>query len=109
MAGARACRGSGCRGSSGAGESGAGHQTALLGGRCGCKWHSGGSRCVRTWVRGTRGLRRVDSTGGGKTMDLNTVIQRARSLLVSPRTEWPVIAAEPATVADLYRDYLMIV
>jgi Yip1 domain len=41
-------------------------------------------------------------------MDLNKVIQRARSLLVSPRTEWPVIAAEPATVADLYRGYLMI-
>ncbi len=42
-------------------------------------------------------------------MDLNRVIQRARSLLVSPRTEWPAIAAEPATVADLYRDYIMIV
>jgi Yip1 domain len=42
-------------------------------------------------------------------MDLNRVIQRARSLLVSPRTEWPVIAAEPATVADLYRDYIMVV
>jgi hypothetical protein len=40
-------------------------------------------------------------------MDLNKVIQRARSLLVSPRTEWPVIAAEPATVTDLYRDYIM--
>jgi len=42
-------------------------------------------------------------------MDLNKVVQRARSLLVSPRTEWPVIAAEPATVTDLYRDYIMIV
>jgi hypothetical protein len=41
-------------------------------------------------------------------MDLNKVIQRARSLLVSPRTEWPVIAAEPATVSDLYRNYIMI-
>jgi len=41
-------------------------------------------------------------------MDLNKVIQRARSLLVSPRTEWPVIGAEPATVADLYRGYIMI-
>jgi len=41
-------------------------------------------------------------------MDLNNVIQRARSLLVSPRTEWPVIAAEPATVPDLYRNYIMI-
>lgn len=42
-------------------------------------------------------------------MDFNKVIQRARSLLVAPRTEWPVIAAEPATVAGLYREYIMIV
>jgi hypothetical protein len=41
-------------------------------------------------------------------MDLNKVVQRARALLVSPRTEWPVIAAEPATVQDLYREYIMI-
>jgi hypothetical protein len=41
-------------------------------------------------------------------MDFNKVIQRARSLLVSPRTEWPVIAAEPATVTDLYREYIVI-
>lgn len=41
-------------------------------------------------------------------MDLNKIIQRARTLLVSPRTEWPVIAAEPATVQGLYREYIMI-
>jgi Yip1 domain len=41
-------------------------------------------------------------------MDLNKIIRRARALLVSPRTEWPVIAAEPATVQDLYREYIMI-
>jgi hypothetical protein len=41
-------------------------------------------------------------------MDLNKLIQRARSLLVAPRTEWPVIAAEPGTAADLYRDYILI-
>jgi hypothetical protein len=41
-------------------------------------------------------------------MDLNKIIQRARALLVSPRTEWPVIAAEPATVQELYREYIMI-
>jgi hypothetical protein len=41
-------------------------------------------------------------------MDLNKIIQRARALLVSPRTEWPVIAAEPATVQDLYREYIMV-
>jgi hypothetical protein len=41
-------------------------------------------------------------------MDLNKIIQRARALLVSPRTEWPVIAAEPATAQELYREYFMI-
>jgi hypothetical protein len=41
-------------------------------------------------------------------MDLNKIIQRARALLVSPRTEWPVIAAEPATVQGLYREYILI-
>jgi hypothetical protein len=41
-------------------------------------------------------------------MDLNKLLQRARSLLVSPRTEWPVIEAEPATIADLFRDYFMV-
>ncbi len=41
-------------------------------------------------------------------MDLNKIIQRARALLVSPRTEWPVIAAEPATVQDLYREYIIV-
>jgi hypothetical protein len=41
-------------------------------------------------------------------MDLNKIIQRARALLVAPRTEWPLIAAEPATVRGLYREYIMI-
>jgi Yip1-like protein len=41
-------------------------------------------------------------------MDLNKIIQRARALLVTPRTEWPVIAAEPTTVQVLYRDYIAI-
>jgi len=41
-------------------------------------------------------------------VNLNPVIQRARALLLSPRTEWPVIAAEPATVADLYRNYIVV-
>ena len=41
-------------------------------------------------------------------MDLNKIIQRARAVLVTPRTEWPVIAAEPTTVQDLYRDYILV-
>jgi hypothetical protein len=41
-------------------------------------------------------------------MDLNKIIQRARALLVTPRTEWPLIAAEPTTVQTLYREYILI-
>lgn len=41
-------------------------------------------------------------------MDLNKIVQRARSLLVSPKTQWPLLAAEPATIAGLYRDYIMV-
>ena len=41
-------------------------------------------------------------------MDLNKLILRARSILVAPRTEWPVIAAEPADIPDLYRNYIAV-
>src|ERR1700761_3925048 len=45
---------------------------------------------------------------GPTTMDLNKLTLRARSILVSPRAQWPVIAAEPSTLSDLYRDYFAI-
>jgi hypothetical protein len=32
---------------------------------------------------------------------------RIRNILISPRTEWPVIAAEPTDVGSLYRGYIM--
>ncbi len=41
-------------------------------------------------------------------MDINKLIQRVKSLLISPKTEWPVIAAEPATVGGLYRNYILV-
>jgi hypothetical protein len=37
-------------------------------------------------------------------MDLGT---RVKNMLTTPRTEWVVVAAEPWTVADLYRSYIM--
>ncbi|MEO7775815.1 MAG: Yip1 family protein [Steroidobacteraceae bacterium] len=36
------------------------------------------------------------------------IVQRATSLLKSPKTEWPVIAAEPTTVGELYKGYIML-
>jgi len=35
------------------------------------------------------------------------IIERVKAILTSPRSEWPVIAAEPATVAGLYTGYIM--
>jgi hypothetical protein len=35
------------------------------------------------------------------------LVDRVKNILISPRTEWPVIDAEPATVASLYTGYIM--
>lgn len=40
-------------------------------------------------------------------MDFNKLIARVKAILMSPKTEWPVIGAEPATVADLYKNYII--
>ena len=42
-------------------------------------------------------------------MDFEKLTARAKSILLTPKTEWPVIAAEPDTVAGLYKNYIMIV
>lgn len=41
-------------------------------------------------------------------MDFNKLIQRIKNILLTPKTEWPAIANEPATVADLYKNYIVI-
>ena len=41
-------------------------------------------------------------------MDLNKIIARAKAMFLGPRTEWPVIAAEPATVGSLFTGYIII-
>lgn len=40
-------------------------------------------------------------------MDLNKLVARAKAMLLSPKTEWPVVATEPTTVADLYKGYIV--
>ena len=40
-------------------------------------------------------------------MDLNKLVARAKAMLLSPKTEWPVAATEPTTVADLYKGYII--
>jgi hypothetical protein len=41
-------------------------------------------------------------------VDLNKLIARAKAILLTPKTEWPVIAEEPATAADLYKNYIVL-
>lgn len=37
----------------------------------------------------------------------NALVGRVKAILLTPQTEWPVIAAEPATIADIYKSYVM--
>ena len=41
-------------------------------------------------------------------MDINKMIARVKAILLTPKTEWPVIAAEPATIQGLYTGYILI-
>ncbi|HTW37476.1 MAG TPA: Yip1 family protein [Steroidobacteraceae bacterium] len=41
-------------------------------------------------------------------MDTTRIVSRARSTLLTPKTEWAVIAAEPDTVAHLYSSYILV-
>ncbi|HEX9946317.1 MAG TPA: Yip1 family protein [Allosphingosinicella sp.] len=36
------------------------------------------------------------------------LIQRVKNILTTPKTEWPVIESEPATIGGLYKNYVMI-
>ncbi len=42
-------------------------------------------------------------------MDINKLIARVKNILLTPKTEWPVIAAEADTVEGLYKNYILIV
>jgi hypothetical protein len=41
-------------------------------------------------------------------MDTSKIVARAKSTLLTPKTEWPVIAAESETVTHLYSGYILI-
>ncbi len=42
-------------------------------------------------------------------MDINKIIARAKGILLTPRTEWPIVAAEPDSIAGLFTGYILIV
>jgi hypothetical protein len=41
-------------------------------------------------------------------MDFAKLIARAQAILITPKTEWPVIAAEQESVANLYKNYIIV-
>jgi hypothetical protein len=41
-------------------------------------------------------------------VDFNKLIARVKNILLTPKTEWPVIAAEPDSVVGLYKNYILI-
>jgi hypothetical protein len=41
-------------------------------------------------------------------MDLNRLINRVKNILLTPKTEWPVIEQEQSTVQQLYLEYILI-
>jgi len=42
-------------------------------------------------------------------MDSGKIIERIKRILTTPKTEWPVVAIEPATVGSLYAGYIAII
>jgi hypothetical protein len=41
-------------------------------------------------------------------MDIAKLIERAKNICLTPSTEWPKIADEPADVMSLFKNYAMI-
>jgi len=46
----------------------------------------------------------IDTPGQGS----RDIVSRVKGILMTPKTEWPVIAAETTTVADIYKNYVII-
>src|SRR5688500_6026499 len=46
----------------------------------------------------------TNPTGGAHA----PLIQRVKNILITPKTEWPVIDSEPATIGGIYKNYVMI-
>jgi hypothetical protein len=44
-----------------------------------------------------------------RTMDSANIVSRVKNILATPKTEWPIAAAEPATIKGLYVGYIAIV
>jgi hypothetical protein len=45
---------------------------------------------------------------GGPVFQSRTIVDRAKAILLKPKAEWPVIAAETTTIKAIYSSYVMI-
>ena len=45
---------------------------------------------------------------GENRVDLSKLIERVKAILTAPKTTWPVIAEEPATIGDIYKNYVVV-
>lgn len=41
-------------------------------------------------------------------MDANKIVARAKAMLLTPRAEWPIVAAEPDSIGGLYSGYILL-
>jgi hypothetical protein len=71
------------------------------------------ARIVRVFVRADihpqPGAQRRVHRRREQTMDSTKIIERVKAMLTTPKTEWPIAAAEPATVSSLYLGYIALV
>lgn len=44
----------------------------------------------------------------GPIGDQSALVDRAKNIILKPKEEWPVIDAEPATIGEIYRNYVLI-
>lgn len=50
----------------------------------------------------------MTTISGQPAAGTGNIVARVKGILTSPKTEWPVAAAEPATIAGLYTGYIVI-
>lgn len=50
----------------------------------------------------------MTTISGQPAAGTGNIVSRVKGILTSPKTEWPVAAAEPATIAGLYTGYIVI-
>jgi hypothetical protein len=86
---------------------------ATICGNCGTSAAAKAAETASVATPGAGAVPAPPAYGGGPTPDaragttlVNRVIERAKAILLAPRTEWPVIADEATTAQDIYVRYV---